>query len=138
MPILYARDDCFFRNGVQYCDNRSSWHHWGRWVAFGVIVGVAVIIFFSIACFNARRRRSRGLRPYAGTAWMAPPPPYQQQAHRDPYNHPPPPPQYPGPQGYFGQQPQQSGIELQSPPHAYGGGYAPPPGPPPAHQNGKP
>ncbi|KAL5334238.1 chitin synthesis regulation, resistance to congo red-domain-containing protein [Aspergillus crustosus] len=143
MPILLPRDTCYWENGIRYCNNRGRWQEWGRWVAFAVIVGIALIIFFSLACFNARRRRTRGLRPYAGTAWMAPPPPYQQQSHQDPYNRPPPPPQYsqsPGPQGYFGGQ--QNGIELQSPPNAhYGGGqyqYQPPPGPPPPHQNGKP
>ncbi|KAL4867294.1 hypothetical protein BDV12DRAFT_122688 [Aspergillus spectabilis] len=166
MAILLPRDECYRQNGILYCDNRSSWRDWGRWVAFAVIVGVALIIFFTIAyvhslqspspgayaflmltdsyhrCFNARRRRRQGLRPYAGTAWMAPPPPYQQQPHQDPYNQPPPPPQYsrsPGPHGYFGGQ--QTGIELQSPPNAHYGGdrvYQPPPGPPPPMQNGKP
>ncbi|KAL4945652.1 chitin synthesis regulation, resistance to congo red-domain-containing protein [Aspergillus oleicola] len=132
--------DCWYVNGIRRCDR---WHDWGRWVAFAVIVGVALLAFFALSCFNARRRRSRGLRPYAGTAWMAPPPPYHPQSHQDPYNQPPPPPQYtqsPGPHGYFGGQ--QSGIELQHPPNAhYAGGpvYSPPPGPPPAgYQNGKP
>ncbi|KAL2827147.1 chitin synthesis regulation, resistance to congo red-domain-containing protein [Aspergillus cavernicola] len=144
MAILERRYCWTGSNGVRYCD-RDRWHDWGRWVAFAVIVGVALIAFFLIACFNARRRRRQGLRPIAGTAWMAAPPPYQQQAHVDPYNRPPPPPQYtqspqynqpPPPQGYFGGQ--QTGIELQSPPNAYGGErvYQPPPGPPPP--NGKP
>ncbi|KAI9376238.1 chitin synthesis regulation, congo red resistance, RCR protein [Aspergillus egyptiacus] len=136
---------CWDSGGVRYCQSR--WHEWGRWVAFAVIVGVAVIAFFLVALINARRRRSRGLRPYTGTAWMAPPPPYHQQAHADPYNRPPPPPQYTqspqyyqGPvNGYFGS-PQPGSIELQSPPNAYYGGdraYQPPPGPPP-QANGKP
>jgi hypothetical protein len=150
---LILEDDSEIINGRQYCEY-SRWHDWGRWVAFAVIVGAALIIFFILAyvtlhltvqkdvqlteicrCFNARRRRRQGLRPYAGTAWMAPPPPYHQQSHADPYNRPPPPPQYtqsPGPHGYFGGQ--QTGIELQQPPNAhYGGGpvYSPPAGPPP-------
>ncbi|RDW93740.1 resistance to Congo red protein [Aspergillus mulundensis] len=148
MGVLVARDCWRDAFGRVRCDR---WHEWGRWVAFGVIVGVALIAFFALSCFNARRRRSRGLRPYAGTAWMAPPPPYHPQSHQDPYNQPPPPPQYtqspgyapsPGPHGYFGGQ--QSGIELQQPPnaHHYGGErvYQPPPGPPPpgVQQNGKP
>ncbi|KAJ0419414.1 chitin synthesis regulation, resistance to congo red-domain-containing protein [Aspergillus carlsbadensis] len=135
MGILLPRDDCERIDGRWYCREYSRWHDWGRWVAFAVIVGVALLIFFTLACFNARRRRRQGLRPYAGTAWMAPPPPYHQQSHADPYNRPPPPPQYtqsPGPHGYFGGQ--QTGIELQQPPNAhYGGGpvYSPPAGPPP-------
>ncbi|KAL3460244.1 chitin synthesis regulation, resistance to congo red-domain-containing protein [Aspergillus heterothallicus] len=133
--ILLPRDDCERIGDRLYCRPYSTWHDWGRWVAFAVIVGAALIIFFVLACFNARRRRRQGLRPYAGTAWMAPPPPYHQQPHADPYNRPPPPPQYtqsPGPHGYFGGQ--QTGIELQHPPNAHYGGapvYSPPAGPPP-------
>ncbi|OOQ84412.1 hypothetical protein PEBR_30402 [Penicillium brasilianum] len=132
-----------------YYDNCSSWDTWGRWVAFGVIVGCAFLIFFAFACFNARRRRNHGLRPYTGTAWMAPPPGnppnqpgYQQPYGNDPYYSQQPPPQYsanPQNYGYFGAQhapgQQQTGIELQQPAHAHGAGanqYAPPPGPPPA------
>ncbi|PIG81731.1 ADP-ribosylation factor-like protein 8B [Aspergillus arachidicola] len=93
-----------------------------------------------VGCHNARRRRTRGLQPHPGTAWLAGPPPYGQQ-HQHPYYADPhyqqqPPPQYtPQPQayGYFGGQ--QTGIELQSPPNAYHNGpdraYQPPPGPPP-------
>ncbi|OJJ60027.1 hypothetical protein ASPSYDRAFT_57505 [Aspergillus sydowii CBS 593.65] len=142
--LLEPRATCSYR-GYYHC---NRWNDWGRWVAFGVIVGVALLAFFALSCFNARRRRRRGLRPYTGTAWMAPPPPYHPQTHQDPYNQPPPPPQYsqqPPPQGYFGGQP---GIELQQPPNAYYGGqqspyggqpvYQPPPGPPPPGFNGKP
>ncbi|KAJ5414186.1 Chitin synthesis regulation Congo red resistance RCR protein [Penicillium cosmopolitanum] len=148
VPRLYSDcygDDCYYG---------SNWDRWGRWVAFAVIVGCAFLLFFGFACFNARRRRSHGRRPMAGTAWMAPPPgppppnqPYYQQPYGgDPYAQQPPPPQYsanPAQYGYFGAapnqgpgpHPQQNGIELQSPPNAYGQGareYAPPEGPPPA------
>ncbi|KAJ5662721.1 hypothetical protein N7462_011647 [Penicillium macrosclerotiorum] len=135
----YGYDDCY----------SSSWDRWGRWVAFGVIVGCALLLFFAFACFNARRRRTHGLRPYTGTGWMAPPPgnPPRQQAYQQPYygNDPyypqQPPPQYsanPQNYGYFGAQnapgQQQNGIELQSPPNAHAAAphmYSPPPGPPP-------
>ncbi|KAJ5123646.1 hypothetical protein N7448_009743 [Penicillium atrosanguineum] len=94
----------------------SSWDSWGRWVAFAVIVGCAFLVFFFFACFNARRRRSHGRRPMAGTAWMAPPPGppppnqpiYQQPYHGNDPNYPAqPPPQYsanPQNYGYFGAQ----------------------------------
>lgn len=96
------------------------------------------------SCFNARRRRRRGLTPYVGTNWMASPPgppPPNQPYYGDPWYAPhptQPPPQYspPNPQtyGYFGGQP--SGIELQPPPNAYVHPgepvYGPPPGVPPA------
>ncbi|KAI9046124.1 resistance to Congo red protein [Aspergillus affinis] len=135
--MILPRRECDYYD--RYCRS-SAWWDWGRWVAFAVIVGCAFIIFFIFACYNARRRRTRGLRPHPGTAWLAgPPPSYQQhqqhpQTYADPYFQHPPPPQYtPQPQayGYFGGQ--QTGIELQSPPNAYQGGpaYAPPPGPPP-------
>lgn len=82
---------------------------------------------------------------------MAPPPgppPPNQPIYQapyyggEPYYPAQPPPQYsanPQSYGYFGAQappPQQSGIELQSPPNAYAANanrtYSPPPGPPPA------
>ncbi|KAI9926928.1 hypothetical protein ASPWEDRAFT_32581 [Aspergillus wentii DTO 134E9] len=148
MGVLYPR---WCGYGENCRDGYSRWDSWGRWVAFAVIVGIAFIIFFMFACFNARRRRSHGLRPHPGTAWLAGPPPsysqsqpyhqqqpYQQPYYGDPYSQQPPPPQYspPNPQtyGYFGGQPQQSGIELQQPPNAYPHDrvYQAPPGPPPA------
>ncbi|KAF3386562.1 hypothetical protein F1880_001545 [Penicillium rolfsii] len=144
----FPETNLLYSNGY-YDDCYSSWDNWGRWVAFGVIVGVAFLLFFGFACFNARRRRSHGLRPYAGTGWMAPPPgnPPPDQGYQQPYGgndyygQQPPPPQYsanPQNYGYFGAQPppgQQTGIELQQPPHAHAHDareYAPPPGPPPA------
>ncbi|QQK45538.1 Chitin synthesis regulation, Congo red resistance, RCR protein [Penicillium digitatum] len=142
MPVIHPRY-CSGYYGDEDC--YSTWDSWGRWVAFAVIVGVAFLLFFGFACFNARRRRTHGQRPIIGTGWMAPPPGppppnqpiYQQPPYGDPYYQQNAPPQYsPNPQhhGYFGAQspPQQQGIELQQPPNAYGAhGYAPPPGPPP-------
>ncbi|PYH34284.1 resistance to Congo red protein [Aspergillus neoniger CBS 115656] len=146
MDVLLRRRDCYPTVNGEVCDG-STWYDWGRWIAFAVIVAVALIIFFLFACYNARRRRRQGLRPHPGTAWLAGPPPTfqqsqqqaQQQGQRpyyaDPYYQQQPPPQYtPQPQayGYFGGQ--QTGIELQQPPNAYHGGervYQPPPGPPP-------
>ncbi|KAJ5101626.1 hypothetical protein NUU61_003848 [Penicillium alfredii] len=147
MAALFPRYYCGY--GYSNDCRGSSWNEWGRWVAFAVIVGVAFIIFFGFACFNARRRRRHGARPITGTGWMAPPPgppppgqpQYQQPYYGDPYYQAQPPPQYsanPQSYGYFGAAPQQppqpQGIELQSPPNAYAQGahpYAPPPGPPP-------
>jgi hypothetical protein len=36
-------------NGQRYCREYSRWRDWGRWVAFAVIVGAALIIFFILA-----------------------------------------------------------------------------------------
>lgn len=96
-------------------------------------------------CFNARRRRRRGLAPHIGTNWMAPPPgppPPNQPFYGDPYYPSQPPPQYSPPNaqsygqnyGYFGGM--QPGIELQQPQNAYHPQsgepmYPPPAGPPP-------
>lgn len=33
----------------QNCRHGNSWSNWGRWVAFAVIVGVAILIFFLLA-----------------------------------------------------------------------------------------
>lgn len=146
MGLLYPRDSCWgWGTSGQNCRHGNSWSNWGRWVAFAVIVGVAILIFFLLACFNARRRRRRGLTPHAGTHWMAPPPgppPPNQPYWGDPNYSAQPPPQYSPPNqqqfGYFGGQP--SGIELQQPPHVYQGGepYAPPYGPPYAQPYGPP
>ncbi|KAL2012069.1 hypothetical protein VTN00DRAFT_4787 [Thermoascus crustaceus] len=142
MAIL-ARRECFYDHidDQAYCT--TAWSDWGRWVALAVIVGAAFLIFFLLACYNARRRRRSGLRPYYGTAWISGPqgpPPEGQQGY---YYQPPPqytpnPPSYgyyggPPNQGYFGGQ--QPGIELQPPPNVHRAGepvYSPPPGPPPA------
>ncbi|KAJ5214958.1 hypothetical protein N7468_010637 [Penicillium chermesinum] len=135
--MVYCSD---FDDG--YCD--SDWDRWGRWVAFGVIVGTAFLLFLAFAFLNARRRRSRGLQPITGTAWMAPPPgpppPNQPYYHNEQF-YQPPPPQYsasPTNYGYFGAQPppgSQPPIELQTPPGVHPApehNYGPPQGPPPA------
>ncbi|BDD61092.1 hypothetical protein MAP00_006165 [Monascus purpureus] len=118
MGIL-RRDVCYdynwFDNGDAY-DCSSPWHDWGRWVALGVIVGIAILAAFIVAFLNARRRRRLGYQPYPGTSWMAPQAPVQYTAN-------PPPPPY----GYYGGQ--QQGIELQSPQNV----YQPPSGPPPKY-----
>lgn len=139
MGILLQRYYC---DSYYYDNCYSPWNSWGRWVAFAVIVGAALVFFFLFACLNARRRRARGLQPRYGTHWMAPPPyrqgDYQnappQYQRQDPNQGYYAPPQGPPPQGPYGGQ-QENGIELQQPPTAYHGGehvYAPPPGPPPA------
>ncbi|RJE24478.1 hypothetical protein PHISCL_03170 [Aspergillus sclerotialis] len=138
MAVL-PREDCRYHDIYGNCRS-SRWDDWGRWVVFAVIVGCALIVFFLFACFNARRRRNRGLRPVPGTAWMAPPPypPPPQPYYADPqYQQHHAPPQYtPSPQayGYFGGQ--TTGIELQQPPNSYQQAgdrvYPPPPVPPPA------
>lgn len=100
------------------------------------------------SCITARRRRKAGRQPFYGTGWAARP---GQQGNAQPYynnntyshtNAQPAPPYSANPapnngggganQGYYGQQ---NGVELQSPQPAYGG-YAPPPGPPPAKGDG--
>ena len=100
------------------------------------------------SCLTARRRRKAGRQPFYGTGWAARPGnnnAYGQNTTAPYYNnqHNPAPPYsaattnnnnggyYGGGganQGYYGQQ---NGVELQSPQPTYGGGYAPPPGPPP-------
>ncbi|KAF9888060.1 hypothetical protein FE257_009325 [Aspergillus nanangensis] len=154
MGVIAPRRNCGYDWNNNWVCSNSSWNNWGRWVAFAVIVGCAFIIFFLFTCYNARRRRGRGLRPHPGTAWMAgPPPAYTQQPppqhgssqqpyyNADPYYQQQAPPQYspPPPQnyGYFGGQ--QQGIELQPPQNAYQTSgdrvYPSPMGPPP--NNGK-
>ena len=104
---------------------------------------LAYIVF---SCISARRRRRMGYSPYRGTGWAlgrAPPghgqATYNQQpyyANQQPYQSgPQPPPTYGASQDYYSRQ---NDVELQSPPAAYGGqnSYAPPPGPPPAKNDG--
>ncbi|KAJ6086167.1 hypothetical protein N7486_010448 [Penicillium sp. IBT 16267x] len=149
MPSLTPRYLC--NSWDPECTN-STWDSWGRWVAFAVIVGIAFLVFFAFACFNARRRRAHGRQPISGTAWMAPPPgppPPDQPTYQQPYynNNDPyfqPPPQYSANAqnyGYFGAQAppphqQPNGIELQAPQNSYHAPgareYEAPVGPPPA------
>ncbi|KAJ6261129.1 hypothetical protein Dda_3794 [Drechslerella dactyloides] len=65
----------YYCNSSGYC-YYSSWYSWQRWVVLGVILVIALILILSCACLSARRRRTRGLAPYYGTAWAAPPPAY--------------------------------------------------------------
>ncbi|KAE8145230.1 chitin synthesis regulation, resistance to congo red-domain-containing protein [Aspergillus avenaceus] len=138
MGVMLVRRECGTNAWGEWVCRSNSWYDWGRWVAFAVIVGCAFIIFFLFACYNARRRRSSGLRPHPGTAWLAGPPPYHHQQQfpyygEGSYQQQPPPQYTPQPQayGYFGGQP--TGIELQTPQNAYHGDrvYPPSPVPPP-------
>ncbi|KAK6355058.1 hypothetical protein TWF696_004184 [Orbilia brochopaga] len=141
---LAARD--YYCNSNGYC-YYNSWYSWQRWVVLGVILVVAFLVILGCACLSARRRRTRGLTPYYGTAWAAPPPAYDVHnignqsgpqyggqtyaAQGGPpvytpsnagyYNAPPPaPPQQPG-------QYEMGGYRGESTP------YNPPVSPPPAH-----
>ncbi|CAI6335249.1 unnamed protein product [Periconia digitata] len=158
-PRWYDYDECYIRNGYRYCD-RSAWNSWVRWVVLAVVVFGFLALFFLCSCLSARRRRKAGRQPFYGTGWAARPgnqPYYNQQHSAQPYynnngqNYAQPPPQYtPQPQygaqnqGYYGaQQPkygQENGVELQQPQPTYNRGpeaeYAPPPGPPPAKNDG--
>ncbi|OJZ80952.1 hypothetical protein ASPFODRAFT_65469 [Aspergillus luchuensis CBS 106.47] len=48
MGVLLRRRDCYPTVNGEVCDG-STWYDWGRWIAFAVIVGVALIIFFLFA-----------------------------------------------------------------------------------------
>ncbi|KAF3902615.1 hypothetical protein ABW21_db0209015 [Orbilia brochopaga] len=135
---LVARD--YYCNSNGYC-YYSSWYSWQRWVVLGVLLVVALIVLLSCACLSARRRRTRGLSPYYGTAWAAPPPAYDVsnmnnqsgpqyggQTQGGPpgytpsnagYYNGPPPPQQPG-------QYEMGGFRSENP-------YNAPVSPPPAH-----
>jgi len=104
------------------------------------------------SCLTARRRRKAGRQPFYGTGWAARPgngantaQPYYANGQN---NYAAPAPPYSPPnnahegyysgganQGYYNNG-QQNGVELQSPQPTYGGGYAPPPGPPPTKGDG--
>lgn len=105
------------------------------------------------SCLTARRRRKAGRQPFYGTGWAARPgngantaQPYYANGQN---NYAAPAPPYSPPnnnanEGYYGgganqgyyNNGQQNGVELQSPQPTYGGGYAPPPGPPPTKGDG--
>jgi len=129
---------------------QSSWNNWGRWVALGVIVIGAFLLFFLCSCFSARKRRRAGRQPFYGTGWAGNTPFGHGQAQYNPNyqtQQAQPPPTYnqtqnPGGyygdggganQSYFGGQP--NDVEMNAPQNTYnrGGdsGFAPPPGPPP-------
>ena len=138
---------CYYdRYGYRRCTN-SAWNNWVRWVVLVVIVVGFLLLFVLCSCLTARRRRKAGRKPFYGTGWAARPGLYNNQPNNQynaqPYyaNQPAPPYDaavnnnnnngyYGGGanQNYYGQQ---SGVELQPPQPTYGG-YAPPPGPPPA------
>lgn len=138
---------CYYdRYGNRRCTN-SAWNNWVRWVVLVVVVVGFLLLFVLCSCLTARRRRKAGRKPFYGTGWAARPGMYNNQQPNQysaqPYysNNPQgAPPSYDAHnngyyggganQNYYGQQ---TGVELQSPQPAYsGGGYAPPPGPPPA------
>ncbi|EHA19402.1 hypothetical protein ASPNIDRAFT_38819 [Aspergillus niger ATCC 1015] len=48
MGVLLRRRDCYYTVNGEVCDG-STWYDWGRWIAFAVIVAVALIIFFLFA-----------------------------------------------------------------------------------------
>ncbi|KAJ4375324.1 hypothetical protein N0V83_002410 [Neocucurbitaria cava] len=107
------------------------------------------------SCITARRRRKAGRQPFYGTGWASRPgqhgnaqPYYNNNTYGNHTNAQPAPPYSANAapnntnQGYYGggganqsYYGQQNGVELQSPQPAYGG-YAPPPGPPPAKGDG--
>lgn len=144
-PTLTERYYC---DGYYCYNSYSTWDRWGRWVALAAIILFVLFIAVVFSCFNARRRRARGLAPRYGTGWAAGKGNYagnpqqyygQHTAAAPPYSPPAQQPQYTGNtfngnQGYYGQQ---SGVELQPPQHAYAptrGGeavYEAPHGPPP-------
>ncbi|PVI07523.1 hypothetical protein DM02DRAFT_512920 [Periconia macrospinosa] len=148
---------CYYRYGNRYCE-RSAWNSWVRWVVLAVVIFGFLALFFLCSCISARRRRKAGRQPFYGTGWVVRPGQYGAQPYynnNQQQNWQQPPPQYtPQPQnngyygggqnqGYFGTQPkygQETGVELQQPQPTYNRGpeaeYAPPPGPPPAKNDG--
>lgn len=132
--------------------NRSAWNSWVRWVVLAVVVVGFLLLFILCSCITARRRRKAGRTPYYGTGWAnRPMPGFNNNNNAQPYyaNQQPAPPysaqmQPQSNQGYYGNGAnganganqsyygQQSGVEAPQPTYGNTGGYAPPPGPPPA------
>ncbi|KAI9808403.1 MAG: hypothetical protein M1826_004167 [Phylliscum demangeonii] len=138
----------------------SGWTSYGRWI-FLVALVIFLALILSFLSFSARRRRARGMAPFMGTGWMGgrTPPGHGPAVYNGGAPQGPPQAPYPAPapayhappnhatqgqqMGYTAGQPapygQQSGIELQTPAHAYQPQYGaepvymPPPGPPPSH-----
>ena len=148
---------CYDNLGRSYYCN-STWYSWGRWVALGAILIVAILFFFLCryasalptftiptkslpSCFSARRRRRAGRNPYYGTGWAGNNFGHGQATYNPNYNSQQAPPAYGQPQNenynsYGGGQAQSyygnRDTEMQPPQNVYGGdGYAPPAGPPP-------
>ncbi|ETI19275.1 hypothetical protein G647_09107 [Cladophialophora carrionii CBS 160.54] len=137
---------CYDGNRAYRCN--SAWYDWGRWVALGIIIFGAFLIFFLFSFFSSRRRRRLGRQPLYGTGWAgrtpfghnAPQynPNYQQtqQSYQPPpaYNQQNAGGYYGQNQGYFGGR--QTDHEMQPPQNTYAGGgspvYSAPEGPPPA------
>ncbi|EAT89817.1 hypothetical protein HBI56_032290 [Parastagonospora nodorum] len=145
-------DRCYTDNRGRYRCYRSAWDNWVRWLVLGVVVIGFLLLFVLCSCLTARRRRKAGRQPFYGTGWAARPgngtntaQPYYANGQN---NYAAPAPPYSPPNdvnnGYYGgganqgyyNNGQQNGVELQSPQPTYGGGYAPPPGPPPTKGDG--
>lgn len=91
----------------------TRWNSWGRWVFVAFMI-IGFIFFLAMLMFiSARRRRRSGLRPMAGTGWLAP-------KNQHPTHHTMPGP--PGPAGYY--PPPPPGQEAYG---HYGNIYTPPP-----------
>jgi len=130
-------NNCGFNDFNCDCNCNSGWNRWGRWVALGVIIVVAVIFAFIVSYLSARYRRRRNRQPYYGTGWLAKPPAYNNSQSYNPQTGyyggggPAAPPYTAGPipgqetgntfnsnEGYYGG-PQQGGYEMQPPQNAY-------------------
>ncbi|KAK6361426.1 hypothetical protein TWF730_005155 [Orbilia blumenaviensis] len=81
----------------------SPWYHWQRWAVLGALLAFSAVVLLLCACLSARRRRSRGLSPFYGTAWAAPP---AYDVHSIPQNNHNTGPQYGGYTYASTQQPQ--------------------------------
>jgi len=142
MAVLLKRTLCQDRYGYTY--QCSAWDSWVRWLVLVLVVLGFLFLFCCLSCLSARRRRRAGQQPFYGTGWTAnnqwgnrhhgqqqyP----QQNPQNSYYAYQQPAPPYesspaPGQPAYRGEQ--MNGIELAAPGPTYGGGYQPPPGPPP-------
>ncbi|KAJ8098005.1 hypothetical protein POJ06DRAFT_26715 [Lipomyces tetrasporus] len=56
--------------GCQYYGTCSGWYYWGRWILLGVIIVIALLLFWLFICMRNRRRSKSGLPPAYGTQWM--------------------------------------------------------------------
>ncbi|KAK6520937.1 hypothetical protein TWF506_001175 [Arthrobotrys conoides] len=159
---LLAKRDYYTCDSTGYC-YYSPWYHWQRWAVLGALLAFSAVVLLLCACLSARRRRSRGLSPFYGTAWAAPPAydvhniphhnqgtgpqyggyTYASNQQQSPYNPSGSPPVYSPPSnaGYYGQQPvQQSGTTFTGGQNYemnnFGGSSAPyvPPRPEEAHK----
>ncbi|KPI39410.1 uncharacterized protein AB675_5107 [Cyphellophora attinorum] len=144
--VLKARDlvaratYCRDRYGRVYQCN-SSWYNWGRWVAVGVIIAAALVLFFLCSTPTTQGRPQAILRYRLGShGW---PGAVQSQlsehsatqlwlpGNNMPNNNTSAPPTYGQQGGYYGGQ-QNTGAAQDYYSGNRGGDYAPPAGPPPA------